>query len=165
LPVFVDPEDDRGGLAQERLCQAREHGSVLGLVPLYGKLVGGPDDQTALVEGYGLSGLEPRANRVVGKFAMRFVENALPGVFGGQLHRYSKRREFFPGREMLRVRYKNVNRDLTGEIGEDVTKSIQGESRTFLSTILHVFNVVHLVNFFPASSAPFIFRPPLGPFT
>jgi hypothetical protein len=32
---------------------------------------------------------------VVGKFAMRFVENALPSVFGGQLHRYSKTEGIF----------------------------------------------------------------------
>jgi len=49
---------------------------------------------------------------------------------------------------MLRVRYKNVNRDLTGEIGEDQTNGKQGESQTFLSTTLHVFNVVHLGIFF-----------------
>jgi len=66
---------------------------------------------------------------------------------------------------MLRVRYKNVNRDLTGEIGEDVTKSIQGESQTFLSTILHVFNVVHLAKFFSGLSSTVNFRLPLGPFT
>jgi len=65
---------------------------------------------------------------------------------------------------MLRVRYKNVNRDLTGEIGEDVTKSIQGESQTFLSTILHVFNVVHLAKFFSGLSSTVHFCLPLGTF-
>src|SRR4029079_10541630 len=105
LPVFVYPEDNRRGLAQERLSQAGKHGSVLGFVPFHGKLVWRPDDQPPLVEGYGLGGLEPRANRVVGKFAMSFVENALPGVFGGQLHRYSKTEGIF-----------SRARDVTGEV-------------------------------------------------
>src|SRR6185503_14909689 len=97
---------------------------------------------------------------------MRFQASLADSCIGTR-----KRKEFFPGREMLRVRYKNVNRDLTGEIGEDGTNSNQGESRTFLSTILHVFNVVHLVKFlsrllpapfcsFPATSS----RLPLGTF-
>src|SRR4051794_2428117 len=63
-----------------------------------------------------------------------------------------KRKEFFPGREMLRARYKNVNRDLTGEIGEDGANGKPAESQTFLSTILHVFNVVHPRNFFLSAS-------------
>jgi hypothetical protein len=50
---------------------------------------------------------------------------------------------------MLRARYKNVNRVLTGEIGEDGAGERKGKSQTFLSTVLHVFNVVHLSNFLP----------------
>src|SRR4051794_26264784 len=45
---------------------------------------------------------------------MRFQASLADSCIGTR-----KRREFFPGREMLRVRYKNVNRVLTGEIGED----------------------------------------------
>jgi len=42
---------------------------------------------------------------VVGKFAMGFIENALPGVFGRQLHRYSKTEGIF-----------SRARDVTGEV-------------------------------------------------
>src|SRR5215207_7615152 len=54
-----------------------------------------------------------------------------------------KRKGFFPGREMLRVRYGNVNRGLTkkdGEAGEDGTGGEGMKKETFVSTVLHVLH-------------------------
>src|SRR3954469_7594861 len=68
---------------------------MLRLVPLHRELVRRPDDQATLIERDCLGGLEPRPDGVVGKFAMRLVEDALPGVFCGQLHRYSKTEGIF----------------------------------------------------------------------
>ena len=63
---------------------------MLGLIPFHGELIRRSDDETALIEGDGLRRLEPGTDRVVWKFAVRLIEDALPCVFGGQLHRYSK---------------------------------------------------------------------------
>jgi len=90
---------------QQRLGQTGENVGVLGLVPLNCKLIGCSDDQAALIEGDCFGRLEPRPDRVVGKFAMGFIENALPGVFGRQLHRYSKTEGIF-----------SRARDVTGEV-------------------------------------------------
>ncbi len=55
---------------------------MLALVPLHRELIGSTDDEATLIESDRLGRLEPRSNRVVGEFAMRLVENALPSVFG-----------------------------------------------------------------------------------
>jgi len=92
LPVLVHAEDDGGGLADHRLGELREQRGVLGLVPLHRELVRGADDEPPFVERDRLRGLQPGPDRVIRKFAVRLVEDALPGVFGGQLHRDSKKR-------------------------------------------------------------------------
>jgi hypothetical protein len=96
LPILVDPEHDRRRLPQNRFGQTRQERRVLRFIPFHRELVGCPDDQAALIKGDRLSGLKPRPDRVVWKFAMRLVEDALPCVFCGQLHRYSENgRDFF----------------------------------------------------------------------
>src|SRR4051812_12073429 len=91
---------------------------------------------------------------------MRFQASLADSCIGTR-----KRKEFFPGREMLRARYKNVNRVLTGEIGINRRKGTQGESQTFLSTILHVFNVVHLGSFLSRTLAVAFCCSPAAPFS
>jgi hypothetical protein len=56
---------------------------VLRLVPLHRELVGRADDQPPFVEGDRFVRLEPGPDRVVRQFAVRFIEDALPCVFGG----------------------------------------------------------------------------------
>src|SRR6476620_2112164 len=68
---------------------------MLGFIPLHRELIRRANDETSFIESDSLGGLEPRTYRVVGKFVVRFVENALPGVFRGQLHRYSKTEGIF----------------------------------------------------------------------
>src|SRR4051794_19110489 len=68
---------------------------MLRFIPLYCELIRCPNDETSFIESDSLGGLEPRTYRVVGKFMVRFVENALPGVFRRQLHRYSKTEGIF----------------------------------------------------------------------
>src|SRR4051794_205302 len=91
---------------------------------------------------------------------MRFQASLADSCIGTR-----KRKEFFPGREMLRARYKNVNRVLTGEIGEDGTNGKPAESQTFLSTILHAFNVVHLGIFFSRLLFAAFWSSPAQPFS
>jgi hypothetical protein len=76
-------------LADDRFGELGEQRRVLGLVPFYRELVGRPDDQPAFVERDGLGGLEPGPDRMIGKFAMRLIEDSFPGIFRGQLHRDS----------------------------------------------------------------------------
>ena len=77
-------------LADDRFGQLGQKRRMLGLVPFYRELVRRADDQPPFVEGDRLGGLEPGPDRVIRKFAMRLVEDALPCVFCGQLHRDSK---------------------------------------------------------------------------
>jgi len=77
-------------VADDGFGQPGQQRCVLGLVPLHRELIRRADDQAALIEGDGLSGLQPGPDRVIRKLAMRLVEDALPCVFCGQRHRGSK---------------------------------------------------------------------------
>jgi hypothetical protein len=97
---------------------------VLGLVPLHRELIRRTDDEPPFIESDSLGRLEPRSYRVVGEFAMRLVENALPSVFCGQLHRYSKTEGIF-----------SRARDVTGGVwksqsGLDRRKKMEKAERT-----------------------------------
>jgi hypothetical protein len=152
LPVLVYPEDDRRRVTQNRLGQTREERRVLGLVPLHGELVGRPDDEATLVQGDCLGGLEPRPDGVVGKFAMRLVENALPSVFCGQLHRYSKTEGIFSrARDVTGGVWKSQSGLDRGKRAEKAERTERGrhERKKFTST-----------SFRPASSPPLPSSPP-----
>ena len=82
-------EDDRRRLPDDRFGQAGQQRRVLRLVPFHRELIRRADDQAALIEGDCLRRLQPGPDRVVRKLAMRLIEDALPCVFCGQLHRYS----------------------------------------------------------------------------
>ena len=83
LPILVHSEYHRCRLAEHGLGESREDGRVLGLVPLDGELVRRSDDETALVQGDRLGRLKPGPDRVIWKFAVRLIEDALPCVFSG----------------------------------------------------------------------------------
>src|SRR5438093_275741 len=63
---------------------------MLGFVPLHRELVGCSHDETPFVQGDRLGRLKPGTDGVVWKFAVRLIEDALPCIFSGQLHRCSK---------------------------------------------------------------------------
>ena len=112
-PVFVAGRGARTPAARDALIAlAERHGALLatsavarGLFraspwsldvsggfasPLATELIRGADDQPPLIERDGLGGLQPRPDRMIRKLTVGLIENALPCVFGGQLHRTSK---------------------------------------------------------------------------
>jgi hypothetical protein len=97
---------------------------MLRFIPLHCELIRCADDETTFIEGDSLRRLEPRSNSVVGKFAMCLIENALPSVFGGQLHRYSKT-------EGIISRARDVTgRVLKSQSGLDKRKTAEKAERT-----------------------------------
>jgi hypothetical protein len=86
----VYAEHDGRRVPNDRFGQLGQQRRMLGLVPFDGKLIRRTDDQATLVEGNRLGGLQPSPDRMIRKFAMRLVKDALPCVFCGQLHRDSK---------------------------------------------------------------------------
>ncbi len=66
LAVLLDPEHQRHRLAQHLLCNAGQHRSMLGLIPLNGELIGRADHQAAIIVLDGFRRFEPGANRMIG---------------------------------------------------------------------------------------------------
>src|SRR6266498_3870227 len=86
LPIFLHAKDDRRRPAEHALRDASEQRRVLRLVPFGGELIGGTENQPALIQRDRLGWLEPCAHRRLGKFTSSFVEEALPSFVDRLLH-------------------------------------------------------------------------------
>ncbi len=78
LAIFLDPENDCRRSAQDGLGKFREKLGVFGFVPFDRELIRRPYDETPLIEGDRLGGLEPRSDGVIWKLSMGGLEDSLP---------------------------------------------------------------------------------------